>query len=81
MENLMPRYRFAVSTDDVVREAGVVQSESFGDALSTLSEHVSAHAGDTLEIGVAGFPPARFIRSADDLMDTPMWTPQGRLAA
>ena len=48
----MPRFQFALSTMHQVREAGVVQSESFTDALSAISEHVEAREGDTLVIGV-----------------------------
>jgi hypothetical protein len=77
----MPRYQFALSSIHQVREAGVVQSESFSDALSAISEHVSAHEGDTLEIGVNGFPPARYecVWSSD--RGTSTWRPTGQLAA
>jgi len=77
----MPRFSFAVRSTNEVREAGVVQSESFGDALSAISEHVSALEGDTLEIGVSGFPPARFecVWLADSGASS--WRPAGQLAA
>jgi hypothetical protein len=56
----MTRFEFALRGTDEIRQAGVVQSESFSDALSLVSRHVTVQDGDTLEIGVAGFPPARF---------------------
>ncbi len=55
----MPRFQFSLSTDEV-RETGVIQSESFADALATISDR--AAEGATLEIGVEGFPPARYER-------------------
>ena len=77
----MPRFSFAVRSISEVREAGIVQSDSFGDALSAISEHVSALEGDTLEIGVSGFPPARFecVWLADSGASS--WRPAGQLAA
>ena len=53
----MPRYQFSISTNEVC-EAGVIHSDSFAEALDAISE--SAREGSTLEIGVEGFPPARF---------------------
>ena len=77
----MPRYRFALSSMQQVREVGSVQTDSFTDAFTAISEHLEAHEGDTLEIGVAGFPPARFecVWSMDE--GTGAWKPSGRLAA
>lgn len=77
----MPRFQFALSDDTQVREAGVVQSDSFSDALVAISEHVSAHQGDVLEIGVTGFPPARYecVWAVDG--STSSWRPTGLLAA
>lgn len=76
----MPRFHFSLSTADVV-EAGFVQSESLGEAMAAINEHVPAKEGDTLEIGVRGFPPAKYecvwsIPGAD-----PAWRPAGELAA
>ena len=56
----MPRYQFAVGKNGVVREAGAVLSESFQDALSAIAEQSDVTEGETLEIGVEGFPPARY---------------------
>ena len=77
----MPRFRFALSSADAVRQTGVVQVDSFSDALEAISEHVSAEEGDMLEIGVNGFPPARYeyVWSAQDA--SPTWRPAGALAA
>ena len=76
----MPRYNFSLFTSGLVGEAGVVQSDSFDDALAAISEHVTAKEGDTLEIGVNGFPPARYhkVSAADGIR---AWRPAGQLAA
>jgi hypothetical protein len=56
----MPRFQFSLGNDDAVREAGAVLSDSFDDALTAISEQAAVKEGDTLEIGVQGFPPARY---------------------
>ena len=56
----MPRFQFSVGRDGVVREAGAVLSESFQEALSAIAEQSDVTEGETLEIGVPGFPPARY---------------------
>ena len=56
----MPRYQFSLGPDGAVRESGAVTSDSFRDALDAIAEQSEASLGDTLEIGVPGFPPARF---------------------
>ena len=77
----MPRFQFSLSSPETVRQAGIIQSDSFADALSTLAEELAVEEGDTLEIGVKGFPPARFeyVWSPDD--GTQSWRFAGRLAA
>ena len=77
----MPRFQFALSNTHQVREAGIVQSDSFSDALTAISEHVEAREGDTLEIGVPGFPPARYecVWSMDQ--GASAWRPAGQMAA
>ena len=77
----MPRFEFSVSTDDTVRQAGVVHSETFTDALSLVNQHVNANEGDTLEIGVRGFPPARFECVSTMIEGEPLWLPSNQLAA
>ena len=56
----MPRFNFSLGKGGVVREAGAVLSDSFTDALEAIAEQADAHVGDQLEIGVNGFPPARY---------------------
>jgi hypothetical protein len=59
-EEIMPRFQFSVGKNGVVREAGAVLSESFQEALTAIAEQSDVAEGETLEIGVAGFPPARY---------------------
>jgi len=77
----MPRFEFSVGTDDAVRQTGVVHSATFTDALSLVSQHVTASTGDTLEIGVRGFPPARFECASTVVEGEPFWIPANRMAA
>ncbi len=76
----MPQFHFALSRIGELRQNGVVQSESFNDALSVLSERVTATEGDVLEIGVTGFPPARY-ECVGKMRDRRRWRPSGQLAA
>ena len=77
----MTRFEFALKSPDEIRQAGVVQSESFNDALSLVSKHVTVQDGDMLEIGVAGFPPARFaFVPSSDAIDAVSWQPIGLAA-
>lgn len=74
----MPRYRFALSDGEELRE-GSVQAESFAEALDLIGKRMPIDAGERLEIGVTGFPPARFERvQMGPLRD---WRPATRLAA
>ena len=75
----MPRFQFALQNGSEYRRAGEVTSESFGDALALISEKASAKAGDLLEIGVQGFPPARF-ECVGWLPGEQEWRPLGRAA-
>ncbi len=77
----MPRFQFSISSHESVREAGVVHSDSFSDALAFVGRHVTATRGDTLEIGVKGFPPARFECVNTILDGDPLWAPANELAA
>ena len=76
----MTRFEFALKSPDEIRQAGVVQSESFNDALSLVSKNVTVQDGDTLEIGVAGFPPARFAFVPSDSLEAVNWQPIGLAA-
>ena len=77
----MPRYQFAIGDTDAVREAGSVQSESFSEAITAISQRVRAEAGDTLQIGVTGFPPARYECVFAENGIARSWRPSGLLAA
>ncbi len=77
----MPRFMFAMTTSDDHREAGIVQSDSFDNALEAIAEQASPKVGDTLEIGVTGFPPARYECVSLPFAVRPSWVPAGRLAA
>ena len=78
----MPRFTFSLRDVHQVREAGMVQTDSFTEALDAISEHLSAKEGDTLEIGVSGFPPALYtcIRPSDEETASG-WLPSRQLAA
>ena len=79
----MPRFEFSLSAqDDTLRLAGTVTSPSFERAVEAIAERASVvEDGDRLEIGVTGFPPARF-ESVVSVSDGSVgWLPQGRLAA
>jgi hypothetical protein len=56
----MPRFNFALGKAGTLREAGEVQSDTFDDALEAIAEQAVVQVGDQLEIGVYGFPPARY---------------------
>ncbi len=77
----MSKYQFAISSGpDAVRQAGVVESPSFDEAVTLLSERVPVQAGDSLEIGVTGFPPARY-QCVGAIRSRPISVPEGKLAA
>ena len=77
----MPQYLFSVGGIGALREAGMVQSESFADALTAIAAETDGSAGDTLEIGVWGFPPARFERVWNGEHASWSWLPITALAA
>ncbi len=77
----MPRFQFALSTAESLPQAGVVQSESFEEAVEAVGAHVSANLGDILEIGVQGFPPARYECLGASRSGKRRWRPAGLLAA
>lgn len=78
----MSRFQFAISSGpESVRQAGVVESDSFNDAVVLLGEKIPVRTGDSLEIGVSGFPPARFQCVLAQKGGKPVWVPEGRLAA
>lgn len=77
----MARFMFSLDSNHDVRQAGIIQSTNFDEAMRCLAERVAIHAGDRLEIGVTGFPPARYeclgLLEDGDVM----WAPADRLAA
>ena len=77
----MATYTFSLSTSEEARQAGVIQSTNFDEALRLVGERMSVTQGDTLEIGVRGFPPARY-ECVESLLDgTVFWEPASKLAA
>ena len=76
----MATYTFSLSSSEEARQAGVIQSATFDEAMRLVGERMSVSRGDTLEIGVRGFPPARY-ECVESLLDgTVFWQPN-RLAA
>ena len=57
----MPRFNFSLGKAGTLREAGEVHSDSFDDALEAIAEQAVVPLGDQREIGVTGFPPARYV--------------------
>lgn len=76
----MASYMFSLSTSEEARQAGIIQSTSFDEALRLVCERMTVAEGDTLEIGVAGFPPARF-QCVESLLDGGVFWQPARLAA
>lgn len=77
----MPRFQFSLGSPDVVRQAGIVTSDSFSDALDAIGAQMEIQDGDTLEIGVAGFPPARYEYVLTLEAGASTWRPAMRRAA
>jgi len=75
----MSRFSFAVSGPES-RQEGIIDSESFTAAVDALGLHVTVQTGDVLEIGVPGFPPARY-HCVGELSSLPVWMPAGQKAA
>jgi len=75
----MSRFSFAVSGPES-RQEGIIDSESFTAAVDALGLHVTVQTGDMLEIGVPGFPPARY-HCVGELSSLPVWMPAGQKAA
>lgn len=78
----MPRFEFSLSgSDNTLRLAGAVTCGSFAQAMEAIEEEAAVASGDRLEIGVTGFPPARFEAVVEGWGDTVKWEAEGRLAA
>jgi len=76
----MATYTFSLSTSEEARQAGVIQSANFDEALRLIGERMPVTKGDTLEIGVRGFPPARY-ECVESLFDGSVFWQPTRLAA
>lgn len=76
----MSKFCFSVNGADS-RQAGVVESDSFVAAIDALGEHVDVRMGDVLEIGVFGFPPARYHCVGAINGRHPVWMPAAAEAA
>jgi hypothetical protein len=76
----MSKFRFSVSNIESRRD-GIIESDSFDDAVNELGKHVSINKGDVLEIGVFGFPPARYECMGVVQGARPIWFPASKLAA
>lgn len=71
----MATYTFSLSKSEEARQAGLIQSASFEEALRLVGERMPVVEGDVLEIGVKGFPPARY-RCTGSLFDgSVFWQP------
>jgi hypothetical protein len=77
----MPRYQFALSDSRFVRQVGMVQCDSLDDAMTAVADRFVAAAGDHLEIGVHGFPPARYLYVHVLDSNSGAWRPIGAKAA
>ena len=77
----MATYTFSLHNSEDERQAGIIQSASFDEALRLVGTRMPVSQGDLLEIGVRGFPPARY-ECVESLLDgTVFWQPAVRLAA
>ena len=78
----MATYTFSLGGDkDETRQAGIIKSADFDEALRLVGQRVVVGRGDTLEIGVTGFPPARY-ECVEALVDgSVFWKPAPRMAA
>jgi hypothetical protein len=78
----LSKFQFAISSGpESIRQAGVVESDSFDDAVVLLGKKIPVQRGDSLEIGVSGFPPARFHCMGAVKNGHPVWIPEGQMAA
>jgi hypothetical protein len=76
----MSKFCFSVSNIESRRD-GEIESDSFSDAVDELGRQIVVSKGDLLEIGVYGFPPARF-ECVGLIKTRPIWFPSGgRMAA
>jgi hypothetical protein len=77
----MATYSFTIDSSDDSRQAGIIHSTSFQEALELVGERVAVNLGDTLEIGVKGFPPARYQCVEAMFGGRVLWAPANQIAA
>lgn len=78
----MTRFDFSLSThNEEMCLAGTVKSGTLSDALQAIAREAPASRGDQLDIGVPGFPPARFYCVPSDDGVTMTWVAAGKMAA
>lgn len=78
----MTRFEFSLNAlGEQLGLAGSVTCGSLSDALQIIGQKTDALEGDQLEIGVPGFPPARFVRICADDGSACSWKLVERLAA
>lgn len=78
----MPRFEFSLNgPNEPVRLAGAVTCPTFEQAMSAIAEQIDVEQGDTLEIGVSGFPPARFDAVFEGVDEVLAWRQRNRKAA
>lgn len=80
-DGTMPNFMFAHRSVDGDGEVGFVRSDSFAEALGAIQEQLPAAEGDLLELGVHGFPPARYLCVARSVEGETAWRPVAQLAA
>jgi hypothetical protein len=56
----MNKFWFALWHSDEIRGTGAVEASTLPDALRVVSKRGVPRVGDRLEIGMHGFPPARY---------------------
>lgn len=56
----MTRFWFAHSRGDVIHRSGALEAPNLVEALRVVARRGNPTAGDRLDIGLAGFPPARY---------------------
>lgn len=77
----MPRYEFSLSSpSESLRLAGAVTGGTFADALEAIAKEAEVNEGDLLEIGVKGFPPARY-QLVWSAQGEACWQPSDKMAA
>ena len=56
----MAHFTFSLNRAGIAADAGAVICDSFTEALDAIAREPQVAIGDMIDIGVPGFPPARF---------------------